>query len=245
MSMGSPATTRRTGARLTGRPEHVWLPVMHQNWLEISFLHWPVDSAVLQSRLPPGLVIDTFEQSAWVGLTPFHLTGLRPPGLPPIPWLSAFPEMNLRTYVTGPAGPGIWFFSLDAASAPAVLGARLTYGLPYHWATMRIGVTGNRTHYTSTRKDARAAITVAVGERITQPGALILFLTERYRLYSRILGGLAMAAVEHEPWPLQQATLVSLEETVRRAAGLPDDTAPPLVHYSPGVRVRVGAPRLL
>jgi uncharacterized protein YqjF (DUF2071 family) len=228
-----------------GRPEHLWLPVMHQNWFQISFLHWRVDPAVLQSRLPAGLIIDTFETAAWVGLAPFQLTGLTPPVLPPIPWLSAFPEMNLRTYVRGPAGPGVWFFSLDAASALAVLGARIAYGLPYHWATMRIHATGHRMHYTSTRKGARAAITIDVRERLTQPGDLVLFLTERYRLYSRIRGVLAMAAVEHEPWPLQRATLVNLEETVRRAADLPDDATLPLVHYSPGVRVRVGAPRLL
>jgi uncharacterized protein len=239
-------TAGPSGPRYTlTRPHHMWLPVMHQNWFQISFLHWRVDAAVLQSRLPAGLIIDTFEDAAWVGLTPFQLTGLAPPVLPPIPWLSAFPEMNLRTYVRGPAGPGVWFFSLDAASALAVLGARVTYGLPYHWATMRIHATGHRRHYTSTRKSARAAITIDVREPLTQPGDLVLFLTERYRLYSRILGVLAMAAVEHEPWPLQRATLVNLTETVRRAAGLPDDATLPLVHYSPGVRVRVGAPRLL
>jgi uncharacterized protein len=251
MSVRPRATVPGMGGGSSGRrytpapPEHLWVPVMRQNWFQISFLHWPVDPAVLQSRLPAGLVIDTFERAAWIGLTPFRLTGLRPPVLPPIPWLSAFPEMNLRTYVTGPAGPGIWFFSLDAASAPAVLGARIAYGLPYHWATMRIHVGGNRRHYTSMRKGARAVITVDVGDRLTQPGDLVLFLTERYRLYSRILSGLAMAAVEHEPWPLQQATLVTLEETVRRAADLPDDAISPLVHYSPGVSVRVGAPHLL
>ena len=217
---------------------------MRQNWFQISFLHWPVDPTVLQLRLPAGLIIDTFEKAAWIGLTPFQLTGLRPPVLPPIPWLSAFPEMNLRTYVRGPAGPGVWFFSLDAASASAVLGARIAYGLPYHWATMGINATGHGWHYTSTRKGARAAITVDVGECLKQPDDLVLFLTERYRLYSRILGVLATAAVEHEPWPLQKATLVALEETVRRAVDLPDTTSP-LVHYSPGVRVRVGAPRLL
>lgn len=213
---------------------------MFQSWRDISFLHWPCDPALLQSRLPPGLAIDTFGQVAWVGLTPFCLTGLRPPFLPAVPGLSSFAETNLRTYVRGPAGRGIWFFSLDAASAAAVLGARLTYGLPYYWATMQVRRAGSRVEYTSARAQAEAAITVDVGEPLTDPDDLALFLTERYRLYTRFLGSLAMAPVEHDRWPLHRARLVHLTESVRRAAGLPGDGAPTLVHYSPGVHVRVG-----
>jgi len=152
--------------------------------------------------------------------------------------------MNLRTYVRGPSGPGIWFFSLDAAAVVAVVGARLSYGLPYYWSTMTIRTTGiNRIHYTSTRAGAAADITVDVGEAVAEPDDLTLFLTERYRLYTRFLGRLAMAPVEHEPWPLHRATLVGVEETVRQAAHLPNGGAPALVHYSPGVHVRIGALR--
>jgi uncharacterized protein YqjF (DUF2071 family) len=219
--------------------------VMHQNWCRIAFLHWPVDHAVLRSRLPAGLVVDTFQHTGWVGLTPFRLTGLRPPWLPPLPWLSSFPEMNLRTYVRGPAGAGIWFFSLDAASVIAVLGARITYGLPYHWSTMSVRVHGTRVRYLSARPGAAAAIEVDVGEPLAKPDDLALFLTERYRLYTRLWGRLAVAEVEHPPWPLHRAELVSLEETVRRAANLPEGGPRPLAHYSPGVRVRVGAPHRL
>jgi uncharacterized protein YqjF (DUF2071 family) len=218
---------------------------MYQNWCRISFLHWPCEPRLLQARLPTGLAIDTFEDKSWVSLTPFLLTGLRPPFLPTIPWLSRFPEMNLRTYVRGPAGPGIWFFSLDAASVAAVLGARLSYGLPYHWATMRVRVAGSRMQYTSARKGAESNIAVDIGDALPRPDELALFLTERYRLYTRLLGALATAAVEHKPWPLHRATVASLEETVRRAADLPADAAPALAHYSPGVHVRIGPPRRL
>jgi uncharacterized protein len=78
-------------------PAPVRLPFMFQNWCRISFLHWPCDPLLLQARLPAGLAIDTFGRRGWVGLTPFHLRGLRPPFLPPVAWLSGFPEMNLRT----------------------------------------------------------------------------------------------------------------------------------------------------
>lgn len=240
--ISSPASGSRFSPE---RPAPVRRPVMYQNWCRISFLHWPCDPLVLQARLPAGLAVDTFGNRGWVGLTPFHLRGLRPPFLPAIPWLSDFPEMNLRTYVRGPAGPGIWFFSLDAGSAAAVLGARLTYGLPYHWATMRVRTAGSRVQYTSARTGAAAAIMVDVGEALTEPDDRALFLTERYRLYTQYRGRLAIAPVEHEPWPLHRARLVRLAETVRRAADLPEDAAPALVHYSPGVHARIGALRRL
>lgn len=222
------------------RPKPVRMPVMFQGWTRISFLHWQYDPMVLQKYLPAGLWIDTFDKVAWVGLTPFLLTGLRPPFLPPVPGVSEFPEMNLRTYVRGPAGPGIWFFSLDAASLLAVLGARLTYGLPYYWATMAVETTGSRVRYTSARAGSEAMIAVEIGDPLADPGGRALFLTERYRLYSTYRGSLAVSEVEHKPWRLHRAALVGLTETVRSASGLPNHATPLLVHYSPGVHVRVG-----
>jgi uncharacterized protein YqjF (DUF2071 family) len=215
---------------------------MFQAWRAISFVHWPYEPAVLQARLPDGLALDTFDGVGWVGLTPFELAGLRPPFLPAVPGLSRFPEMNLRTYVRGPAGPGIWFFSLDAASLPAVIGARLWYGLPYYWARMTLRRVGAVIEYTSTRAGGRAAIAVAIGPPLTDAGPRARFLTERYRLYAAYRGRLVTAQVEHEPWPLHRGTLVCIAETVRRAAGLADQAAPMLVHYSPGVHARIGRP---
>src|SRR5687767_7171473 len=120
-----------------GPPERV-RAVMFQSWNVISFLHWRYEPDVLRRFLPDGLEPDTFDHSGWVSLTPFRLEGLRPAFVPPIPRLSNFPEMNLRTYVRGDKGPGLWFFSLDADRLAAVLGARLTYGLPYFWADMQV-----------------------------------------------------------------------------------------------------------
>jgi len=117
-------------------PHSVRSPIMYQSWNNISFLHWRYDTGSLQSRLPAGLDIDVFERSAWVSLTPFLLENVRAPFMPALPWLSRFPEMNLRTYVNGPAGPGIWFFALDADRLAAVLAARSSFGLPYHWSDM-------------------------------------------------------------------------------------------------------------
>src|SRR5689334_9980511 len=101
--------------------------VMLQKWLRLTFLHWRYPPQELAATLPRGLEIDTFDGSAWLGLVPFHLEDWRPPHLPALPWLSWFPETNLRTYVRSRSGSGVWFYSLDAARLPAVAGARLAF----------------------------------------------------------------------------------------------------------------------
>ena len=112
---------------------------MFQNWSHISFLHWSYPAVYIQSLLPPGLTVDIYDSRAWLGVTPFIVEKLRPPLLPSLPWLSRFPETNVRTYVVGPDGSrGIWFFTLGAARGAAVAGATAVYGLPYRWASMDV-----------------------------------------------------------------------------------------------------------
>src|SRR4051794_8797404 len=147
-------------------------PIMLQRWHEISFFHWSCDPQLLQPRLPDGLQPDTFDGKAWISLTPFLLTGLRPPLVPHSLGL-VFPEMNLRTYVIGPAGPAIWFFSLDAAKLSAVAGARATFGLPYFWSDMRVNIGDLENFYFSNRGGrVKARIRVAKEEEIGEQSEL-------------------------------------------------------------------------
>ena len=223
------------------------VPVLHplnlQRWSNMTFVHWPCDAAILAPALPKGLAVDTCEGSPWVSMLPFVVEDLRSPFLPALPWLSTFPELNLRTYVRGPDNePGIWFYSLDAARLPAVIGARLTYGLPYFWAKMRILHQPNGFHYLIKRRgsQARADIQVEVGDPYAPEALHDLdhFLTARFRLYTQYSGRLAYAQVEHPAWPLQRAKILHLKETVRQTHGLPS-TGELLAHYSPGVDVRI------
>jgi uncharacterized protein YqjF (DUF2071 family) len=212
---------------------------MYQAWRNLTFLHWRYPAQVLQTHLPAGLRIDTFDGSAWLRLAPFLLE-LR---------LWAFPETNVLTYVIGPDGEaGVWFFSLDAASASAVAGARLVYGLPYMWSRMRVYAEGRRAEYESVRRwpDRRGMTRIAVerGEAI-QAGELETFLTARFRLYSLRRGRLIFARVEHAPWPLESARLVSLQQTLTDTLGLPPPAGEPLVHFSPGVEVQAGPPGII
>jgi uncharacterized protein YqjF (DUF2071 family) len=222
---------------------------MYQEWECLTFLHWRYEPDAVRRLLPAGLELELFDGSAWVGLVPFRILRLKPPRAFALPWISHFPETNVRTYVRGPGGEtGVWFFSLDAARLGAVIGARLFYGLPYYWANMNVQCANGIAEYASRRtggaKPAHARIRVSAGPRIAA-GELERFLTARFRLYAMLRGKLAFADIEHEPWPLHQARTEHLEQTLIEAAGLPIPQGEPLTHYSPAVHVRVGPPHVI
>ena len=196
--------------------------------------------------MPAELEIDTFAGNAWVGLVPFKVAGLTLPKAPPLPWLSNFPETNLRTYVIDQRGRrGVWFFSLDAARLAAVACARLAYSLPYYWAKMELSSDDHRASYRSVRRvspKASTDIEVKIGEHIADQNDLELFLTARFRLFARRSSHLISADVEHKQWPLHRASLSRIEETLTRAAGLPEPRGEPLVHFSKAIDVLVSRP---
>lgn len=230
-------------------PYPVKRPVMFQRWRYLTFLHWRYQPDQIRPLLPEALVLDTFDGAAWVGLTPFLLEGLRPPFVPALPWISPFPEMNVRTYVLGPDGePGIWFFTLEADRLLAVAGARLSYRLPYRWAGMHVDRQNDTVAYASTRKrpfgSASARVRVQIGEPV-ESTELDRFLTARFRLYTLFGRRLAFAQIEHEPWPLRTAHAFMVEQDVIERSGVPRASGEPNLRYSPGVDVRVGRPRLV
>lgn len=245
-------------------PARPW--VMRQTWSELLFAHWPVAPEAVARLLPAPLRLDTYEGHAWIGVVPFLMSGVRVRGLPPLPTASAFPELNVRTYVRAGAGdrPGVWFSSLDATSRLAVLGGRHGFGLPYVRAAMDVRVDeaaspGERVQYRSHRvhRGARPAELRArygpVGPvESAQHGSLEEFLTERYVLYSiGRRGTLREAEVQHERWPLQRAAATFERNTMVTSAGLPAAAPPagsagpppPLLHYAARLEVLVFAPR--
>jgi uncharacterized protein len=218
-------------------------PVMLQGWDEICFFHWSCNPEFLQRRLPPQLQIDTYDGKAWISLTPFLLTGLRPPLIPRVLGLS-FPETNLRTYVIGPEGPAIWFFSLDVSRFLAMAGARTTYGLPYFWADMRVRIDSKDNFYFSNRGGrVQTRIRIQKKSPVTEQSALDIFLTARYRLYSTLRGRLITAAVQHAPWRLNHIRILQFEENIRAAMGVEWPSADFLAHHSDGVETKIGVPR--
>ena len=218
---------------------------MRQSWLDLTFLHWRYAPSIVRPFVPSNLELDLYDGTAWVGLVPFRIAGLTHPRAPEIPWLSNFAETNVRTYVFDQEGRrGVWFFSLDAARWPAVLGARAGYALPYYWARMRVDAAAGSVHYRSERlagPAARSNLDIQIGPPIAQPSELEVFLTARFRLYAKRRRRLLRAGIEHAPWPLQEAHVIRQEQSLVQAAGLPEPAGAPLVHFASRVDVLVGA----
>jgi uncharacterized protein YqjF (DUF2071 family) len=206
---------------------------MGQTWEELLFAHWRVPADVIRGHVPAGLEVDEHDGTAWLGLTPFRLTGLRARGTLPLPRVSSFLELNVRTYVRAEEKPGIWFFSLDASSRLAVEAARRGYKLPYFHARMSATKRGEWIEYECARSGEPGRVFSgryrphgAVFD--AEPGSLEWFLTERYCLYTTDRGRLARADIHHEPWPLQPA-----EAEIELASISPLELhGEPLVHFS-------------
>src|SRR3954454_5434692 len=211
-------------------------------WHDLLFMHWPVQAAALRPLIPLGLELDTFAGQAWLGGVPFRMTGIRPRLRPALPCLSAFAELNVRTYVTMPGGerPGVWFFSLDAANPVAVRAARWRFHLPYFDAHMKMRDDGRQIVYHSTRTHRRAPAARFFGRYRptgdvyqTCAGDLDHWLTERYCLYSADRNcTIFRGDIHHVPWPLQPAEAETSENTMAEQIGVKLPDTPPLLHFA-------------
>ena len=218
-------------------PDRPWL--MAQTWSNLLFAHWRVDPGELRPVLHSELPLDTFDGSAWIGVTPFRVEGFRLRHAPPLPLVHAFPELNVRTYVTIDGRPGIHFFSLDAGSRFAVESARRLYRLPYFHARMGVRGRGDEVEFESERTQSDgppAQLAVHYGAAgpasEPEPGSLEHFLTERYCLYTlderqRVLRG----DIHHPPWRVRSATVRVGANTMTRQIGL-ELRGEPLAHLA-------------
>ncbi|WP_037673001.1 YqjF family protein [Streptomyces griseus] len=221
------------------------VPALRAGWLTQTFVHWPFRPDDVQALLPDGLVVDEYEGAAWVSLTPFVMADVRPPGVPAtLPGVPTFAETNLRTYVRRRDGrDGLWFLSLEVAWPP-MLAARAV-GAPYNPGALSVTRSGDTVSYAGSRWAGEASYRLVVRPGLPiRPAERDVWLTSRWRAYTRRLGVLWEIPVEHEPWPLAEADVEVLEETLTGAAGLPAPLGEPVVHFSEGVRhVRLGVSR--
>lgn len=230
-------------------PESPW--VMAQSWCDLLFAHWPVSRESLAGVIPDSLEIDSFEDQCWISVVPFTMVDVHPRRLPNVPGISTFPELNVRTYVRHGSKPGVFFFSLDAASMTAVAGGRLWYQLPYFLARMSTRRVDGWVNYRSERI-VRAGPRARFEGRYrpdgpvyrAAPGTLEHWLTERYCLYSAGRNGRLMRAeVHHAPWPLQPVVLELHANSMVEPTGLQLADVEPLIQFVKRLDVVVWQPR--
>jgi uncharacterized protein len=218
-------------------PDAPW--VMTQTWHDLLFAHWPVDRPTLRTKVPSEFELDVFDGSGWLGIVPFRMTNVALRGLPALPWVSEFPELNVRTYVRVHDRPGIYFFSLDAGSAVAVQAAKTLLNLPYYFAFIAVTPQADSIEYESRRDNGPSNARLSARYRPdgtpvqAVSGSLEYFLTERYCLYNLDHRGAPYRLeIHHAPWPLQRANAQFTRNTMAAAAGLrlPDER--PLLHFS-------------
>jgi len=228
---------------LPGRP---WLG--RQSWSDLLFAHYRIAASALQRFVPPPLRVQEYEGTSWIGVVPFRMSGVMVRGLPDLPGVSAFPEINVRLYVEYGGKPGVWFLSLDATNPLAVWTARRFVHLPYRRARIEIAHQSSEIHYTSRLLDGRARFTGRYRPtspvRMAVPGTLEHFLTERYCLYAQAPSGrLYRTEVHHAPWPLQEAAGEIDSTDVFRSHGIELENPPDLLHFAARVDVLTWAPQ--
>jgi uncharacterized protein YqjF (DUF2071 family) len=217
-------------------PDRPW--VMTQTWHDLLFAHWPVPQSTLRPLVPAALELDLFEGAGWISVVPFYMTNVAPRWLPSLPWVSAFPELNVRTYVRAGGRAGIYFFSLDAGNALAVQVARTFLNLPYHSASMTADRTTAEVKYRSARRSDpgirfEAAYQPAGPAFVAGEGSLEHFLTERYCLYHLDHQGAPYRLeIHHPPWPLQPATATLVHNTLADVIGVRLAGRPPLLQFA-------------
>lgn len=231
---------------MRGRPSG--LPVVHQRWEHLLFLHWAADPQQLRPLIPSALDIDLFDGKAWIGITPFHLEDVRPTMLPAFPGMSSFDELNVRTYVTHKGIPGIWFFSLDASKLMAVVAARMFFMLPYYKAEIRFRREQSQFNFELQRKGPPEASFKArwqIGQRLRDPDidSLAFFLMERYCYFAVDSTRIYETRIYHHPWILDEAVIQEFSSSMIRSLGLAEPVADPLLHFAGTQDVEVWAPK--
>jgi uncharacterized protein YqjF (DUF2071 family) len=222
-------------------PASPW--TMTQTWHDLLFAHWPISETVMRPLVPAQLILDTFDGECWIGVVPFHMSGIRLRGLPAVPGFSRFPELNVRTYVTHRGKAGVYFFSLDAANFPAVWAARKFYHLPYFHAAMTAAERAGSIHYSCRRYRACAEFRGCYGPtneiRLAGGGSIERWFTERYCLYTTHEGRVYRGDIHHQPWPLQEAEAEFETNTVAAAAGIHLPQTQPLLLFARKLEVLI------
>jgi len=216
---------------------------MQQTWHDLLFAHWPLPVESIRSLVPQPMTLDTYEGKCWIGVIPFRMSGIHRRGFPPLPGLSCFPELNVRTYVKHNGKAGVYFFSLDAASLPAVWAARRFYHLPYFHASMTSQASDGSIHYYSRRHGSAAEFrghyAPSAEARLRDKGTIEHWFTERYCLFTTFQNQIYRREIHHRSWPLQDAEAEIEIDTMAAAAQVSLPETKPLLHFARKLEVLI------
>ena len=225
------------------RPERK--PRMYQRWEELLFLHWSCEPNWIAHLIPEGLTLDLHDGKAWVAVVPFRMRGVRFRGLPALPGISNFNEINVRTYVHDAQGrPGVWFLSLDTDSRLAAWLGRGLFGLNYHTAEIQFERTGTKVLWHAARRgeEYREKMGYRIREELPEaaPGSLEFFLLERYHYFAMKGGRLQIGQIHHKPYPLAVSDVGHWYQAPLVWNGIKQFAKPPdHMICSPGVDVEI------
>ncbi|MFK2824799.1 DUF2071 domain-containing protein [Bacillus sp. B190/17] len=216
-------------------PRSPW--IMTQLWTDLLFMHWAVDPQALKHVIPAPLQLDLYEKSAWLGIVPFRVAGMRARGLPPLPFLHSFLQLNVRTYVTYKGVPGVYFFNLDVNHLPSVFGARVLYSLPFRFAKMTASINSS-CHFQSLysfggkKDELHVSYNPVSDPYFGEPGTFEYWAAERYCLFTERRNKLYRGDIHHTKWTLQKAAAVIHRNTA--ASFLPHTyfQQEPILHFS-------------
>lgn len=240
-SVGRPCQTPSASPRKSG-----W--IMTQTWHDLLFAHWPVSPEQLRPSVPSQLEIDTLAGNAWLGIVVFRLSGVRLRGLPEVPFLSAFPEINVRTYVSDGNQSGVYFLSLDTNNPLAIAIARPWFRLAYFSSRISFTQRGDGIRFTS-RRVQRGAPSANFSGRysarsctLNEPSELARWLAERYCFYacdSKSGQNMYRCDIAHRPWTLQHAQATIVQNTMALSHGIELPAVEPLLLYARYMKAHV------
>jgi uncharacterized protein YqjF (DUF2071 family) len=211
--------------------------VMSQRWANLLYLHYRVETASLRPLVPAELDIEEFDGNAWLSVVPLQMRDVRLRDFVPMPGATDFAEVNMRTYVRAGGVSGVYFISIDAASALASFVARSTFHLPYHSSEVSLTESDGEFHVTSRRPvgDVRFEARYRPAGGVEEPSPLLSFLAERYCMYAvGAFGRLLRGDITHLPWRVQPAEATVVRNDLLAASGITPLEPDPLSAYSVG-----------
>jgi hypothetical protein len=239
-------------------PDSQWL--LSQNWNDLLLAHFAIAPEALRRLVPEALTLELYDGAAWLTISPFCTSHMRPSGVPPLPGFSFFPQVNLRTYVTVEGKPGLYYFSVDTASLTAVWGARVFFRMQYWHSKIQVSgatiqarkATGSAIHFSASRLHGPQAANGAAKLEVSyapegeaeraRRGSLDEFLTERYCVYSWNRGKFYRTEVHHQPWPLQRVRVEFRANSLADPLGLTLPKEPDVCHFSRSLKMLAWAP---